>query len=109
MRETDVRRDAFEVLERMLGGDVGQEENAPGAKKSAVIEREAGSSRGVRCRFGGAIEESAKGLEKKAAVLERYVADWGVDANGEPKNALVLELEEESECVTDEIEAGEYE
>ena len=48
VRETDVRRDAFEVLERRLGGDVGQEENAPGAKKSAVKERdEDGSSRGV--------------------------------------------------------------
>ena len=40
--------------------------------------------------------------------MERYVADWG-DANGEPKNALVLEFEEEPECVTGEIEAGEYE
>jgi len=50
-----------------------------------------------------------KGLEKKAAVLETYVGDWGGDANGEPKNALVLELEEVSECGTDDIEAGEYE
>jgi len=50
-----------------------------------------------------------KGLEKKAAVLETCVADWGGDANGEPKNALVLELEEVSECGMDEIEAGEYE
>ena len=50
MRETDVRRDAFEVLERRLGGDVGQEENEPGAKKSAVNEREEdGDSRGMHC------------------------------------------------------------
>lgn len=40
MCETDVRRDAFDVLERRLGGDVGQEEKAPAAKKSAVRERE---------------------------------------------------------------------
>ena len=88
---------------------MGQEENAPGAKKSAVNEREEdGSSRGVVCWLGG-VEESAKGLEKKAAVLERYVTDWGGGANGEPKNALVLELGEESECDVDEVEAGEYE
>jgi hypothetical protein len=40
------------------------------------------------------------------------VADCGGDAKGEPKNALVLELEEleeESECRIDEIEPGEYE
>ena len=60
------------MLERRLGGDVGQEENAAAEKKSAVREREEdGSSRGVLSRFGGEVEESEKGLEKKAAVLDR--------------------------------------
>ncbi len=69
--EADVLRDAFEVLERRLGGDVGQEENAAVAKKSAVREREDESSRGVLSSLCGEPEESEKGLEKKAAVLER--------------------------------------
>lgn len=51
---------------------MGQEENAAGEKKSAVREREEdGSSRGVLPRLGGEVEESEKGLEKKAAVLDR--------------------------------------
>jgi hypothetical protein len=89
------------VLERRLGGDVGQEENAAAEKKSAVREREEGErSRGALSRFGGEVEESEKGLEKKAAVLE--VTEWDErddcegDAKGEPKNALVLELGESS-------------
>jgi hypothetical protein len=59
------------VLERRLGGDVGQEENAAVVKKSAVRERDDVRSRGVLASFGGELEESEKGLEKKAAVLDR--------------------------------------
>jgi hypothetical protein len=69
--EADVLRDAFEVLERRLGGDVGQEDNAAVAKKSAVRERDDVRSRGVLSWLGGELEESEKGLEKKAAVLDR--------------------------------------
>jgi len=50
---------------------VGHEENGVLAKKSAVKEREdEGTSRGVDCLFGGGVGKSAKGLEKKAAVLD---------------------------------------
>ena len=59
------------MLERRLGGDVGQEENAAAAKKSAVKERDDVRSRGVLSSLGGELEESEKGLEKKAAVLDR--------------------------------------
>jgi len=49
-RDTEVRREAFEVLERRLGGEVGQEENASAEKKSAVKERdEDGRSREMDC------------------------------------------------------------
>lgn len=71
MGEADVLRDAFDVLERRLGGDVGQEENAAAVKKSAVRERDDVKSRGVLASLGGEVEESEKGLEKKAAVLDR--------------------------------------
>jgi hypothetical protein len=59
------------VLERKLGGDVGQEENAAVVKKSAVRERDGVRSRGVLSSLGGELEDSEKGLEKKAAVLDR--------------------------------------
>jgi hypothetical protein len=59
------------VLERRLGGDVGQEENAAVEKKSAVKERDDVRSRGVLSSLVGELEESEKGLEKKAAVLDR--------------------------------------
>jgi len=59
------------VLERRLGGEVGQEEKAAVEKKSAVREREDENSRGVLSSLGGELEEPEKGLEKKAAVLER--------------------------------------
>jgi hypothetical protein len=36
--ELDVRSDVFDVLECKLGGDVGQEDNAAGEKKSTVKE-----------------------------------------------------------------------
>lgn len=71
MCEADVLRDAFELLERRLGGDVGQEENAAAVKKSAVRERDDARSRGVLPSLGGELEDSEKGLEKKAAVLDR--------------------------------------
>lgn len=102
------------MLDRKLGGDVGQEENAAPAKKSAVKEREDENSRGVLSWFGGEVEESEKGLEKKAVVLEGYVTEWDElddcegEPKGEPKNALVLELGERSESGMEEIEVGEY-
>lgn len=97
---------------------MGHEENGVLEKKSAVKERDdEGTSRGVVCRFGGGVGKSAKGLEKKAEVLDTYLADCDEsddrrldgDSKGEPKNALVLEFGEGSERGKDESEAGEYE
>jgi hypothetical protein len=66
-----VRSEEVEVLERRLGGDVGQDENGVLAKKSAVRERDdVGTSRGVDCSFGTGVGCSVNGLEKKAAVLD---------------------------------------
>ena len=66
-----MRSEEVEVLERRLGGDVGQEENGVLAKKSAVRERDdVGTSRGVDCWSGSGEGCSANGLEKKAAVLD---------------------------------------
>lgn len=59
------------MLERRLGGDVGHEVNPAVVKKSAVRERGDVRSRGVLSSLGGEPEESEKGPEKKAAVLDR--------------------------------------
>lgn len=85
---------------------MGHEENGVLAKKSAVKEREdEGTSRGVDCLFGGGEGKSATtGLEKNAAVLDTGGLDG--ESKGEPKNALVLELEEGGE---DDSGAEEYE
>lgn len=101
-----MRSEDVEVLERRLGGAVGQEENGVLAKKSAVRERDdVGTSRGVDCWSGSGEGCSSNGLEKKAAVLDTYVTDWDAGVlSGESKDVLKKAL-----VLGEGSEAGEYE